>query len=118
MNFALVNLLSNKSSAFSKVEQNRYISFYDIAEELGIDHRTILTYLTKSEYTKKLHTWITHELTKRNLMNRVLICDSLLKRYEIEQVLKILINGDEKCITYDEPKKITAKRQESSSDHI
>ncbi|KAJ0172464.1 hypothetical protein K1T71_011603 [Dendrolimus kikuchii] len=39
--------------------------------------------------------------TERNLMNRVLICDSLLRRNETEPFLKKLITGDEKWITYD-----------------
>ncbi|TLM46186.1 hypothetical protein FEC26_18845, partial [Acinetobacter baumannii] len=52
-------------------------------------------------YTKKLDIWVPHELTERNLMNRVLICDSLLRRNETEPFLKKLITGDEKWITYD-----------------
>ncbi|GBP04396.1 hypothetical protein EVAR_6578_1 [Eumeta japonica] len=34
-------------------------------------------------------------------MNRVLVCDSLLKRNETEPFLKILIAGDEKWVTDD-----------------
>ena len=34
-------------------------------------------------------------------MNRVLICDSLLRRNETEPFLKKLITGDDKWITYD-----------------
>ncbi|GBP57351.1 Putative uncharacterized protein FLJ37770 [Eumeta japonica] len=35
-----------------KVKQNRHISSYDLAEELRIDHKTVLTYLKKAGYTK------------------------------------------------------------------
>ncbi|GBP55244.1 Histone-lysine N-methyltransferase SETMAR [Eumeta japonica] len=45
-----------------KVEQDRHISSYDIAKELGIDHKTVLTHSKKSEYTKKLDTRVPHEL--------------------------------------------------------
>ncbi|KAJ0174927.1 hypothetical protein K1T71_009068 [Dendrolimus kikuchii] len=62
---------------FEKVEQDRHISSYDVAGELGIDHKTVLAHLKKAGYTKKLDIWVPHELTERNLMNRVLICDSL-----------------------------------------
>ncbi|GBP48734.1 Histone-lysine N-methyltransferase SETMAR [Eumeta japonica] len=31
-----------------KVEQDRHISSYDIAEQLGIDHKTVLNHLTKT----------------------------------------------------------------------
>ncbi|KAJ0181233.1 hypothetical protein K1T71_003318 [Dendrolimus kikuchii] len=65
---------------FEKVEQDRPISSYDVAGELGIDHKTVLAHLKKAGYTKKLDIWVPHELTERNLMNRVLICDSLLRR--------------------------------------
>jgi [histone H3]-lysine36 N-dimethyltransferase SETMAR len=86
---------------FEKVEQDRHISSYDVAEELGVNHKTVLAHLKKAGYTKKLDIWVPHELTERNLMNRVLICDSLLRRNETESFLKKLITGDEKWITYD-----------------
>ncbi|KAJ0184081.1 hypothetical protein K1T71_000504 [Dendrolimus kikuchii] len=86
---------------FEKVEQDRHISSYDVAGELAIDHKTVLAHLKKAGYTKKLDIWVPHELTERNLMNRVLICDSLLRRNETEPFLKKLITGDEKWITYD-----------------
>ncbi|KAJ0176860.1 hypothetical protein K1T71_008039 [Dendrolimus kikuchii] len=81
---------------FGKVEQDRHISSYDLAGELGIDHKTVLAHLKKAGYTKKLDIWVPHELTERNLINRVLICDSLLRRNETEPFLKKLITGDEK----------------------
>ena len=60
-------------SIFEKVEQDRLISSYDVAEEPGIDHKTVLGHLKKTGYTKKLDIWVPHELTERNLMNRVLM---------------------------------------------
>ncbi|XP_047503790.1 histone-lysine N-methyltransferase SETMAR-like [Pieris napi] len=86
---------------FEKVEQDRHISSYDVAEERGIDHKTVLAHLKKTGYTKKLNTWVPHHLTVRNLMNCVLIFDSLLRLNETEPFLKKLITGDEKWITYD-----------------
>ena len=41
------------SSIFEKVDQDRYISSYDIAEELDVDHKTVLRDLQKSGYKKK-----------------------------------------------------------------
>jgi len=37
------------------------------------------------------------------MMNRINICDRLLKRNEIEPFLKRMIIGDEKRIIYDNP---------------
>lgn len=89
------------SAIFEKVEQDRHISSYDIAEELDVDHKTVLRHLQKSGYKKKLDIWVPHDLTERNLIQRVSICDSLLKRNNAEPFLKRLITGDEKWVTYD-----------------
>ena len=37
------------------------------------------------------------------MMDRINICDTLLKRNEIEPFLKRMITSDEKWITYDNP---------------
>ncbi|GBP54595.1 Histone-lysine N-methyltransferase SETMAR [Eumeta japonica] len=85
MNLALVDLLRIKTMPFWK-------KLSEIGTtQLEIDHKTVLTHLNKAGYTKKLNTWDPHELTERNLMNRVHICDSLLKRNEMEPFSKRLI---------------------------
>ena len=38
---------------FEKVEQDRHVSSYDVAEELGIDHKTVLAHLKKNWVHKK-----------------------------------------------------------------
>ncbi|GBP27440.1 Mariner Mos1 transposase [Eumeta japonica] len=84
-------------SILQKPEQDQHISFYKIAIELEIDHKSVSTYLKKKlDIQEKLNTWVPHELTERNLMNRILICDSLLKRDEIELFFKRSIIGEEK----------------------
>ncbi|XP_035744177.1 histone-lysine N-methyltransferase SETMAR-like [Vespa mandarinia] len=84
-----------------KIEQDRHISSHHVAKELNIDHKTVLNHLKKAGYKKKLDVWVPHDLTMKNLMNRISICESLLKRNEIEPFLKRLITGDEKWIMYD-----------------
>ena len=86
---------------FKKIEVYRHISSREIARELNIDHKTVLNLLHKTGYQKKLDTWVPHELTMKNLMDRGSICESLLKRNEIEPFLKRMITGDKKWITYD-----------------
>ena len=86
---------------FKKIEVDRHTSSRDIAMELNIHHKTVLNHSHKTGYQKKLDTWVSHELTVKNLMDRVFICESLLKRNEIEPFLKRMITGDENWITYD-----------------
>lgn len=44
---------------------------------------------------------MSHDLTMKNLTDRISICESSPKRNEIERFLKRLITDDEKWITYD-----------------
>jgi len=46
-----------------KVEQDRHISNHDISKELNIDQKTVLNYLEKAGYKKKLDVWMPHDLT-------------------------------------------------------
>jgi len=86
-----------------KVKRDKHVSTVEIARELGIDHKTILNHLHKTGYKKKLDIWVAHKLNVRNMMDRINICDTLLKRNEIEPFLKRMITGDEKWITYNNP---------------
>ena len=84
------------------IEVNRHISSRDITTELNIDHKTVLKHLHKTGYQKKLDTWVPHELTVKNLMDRVFICESLLKPNDVEPYFfKRMITGDETCVTYN-----------------
>jgi len=44
--------------------------------------------------------WVPHNLTEKNLMDHISICDSLLKCNENDPFLKQIITGDEKWIVY------------------
>ncbi|XP_032685598.1 histone-lysine N-methyltransferase SETMAR-like [Odontomachus brunneus] len=44
---------------------------------------------------------VPHELSVKTMIDRINICDTLLKRNEIEPFLKKMITGDEKWVTYD-----------------
>ncbi|KAL0880861.1 hypothetical protein ABMA27_002044 [Loxostege sticticalis] len=72
-------------------DQDRHISIYDVAEELIIDHKTVLAHLKKTGYTKKgicIHNiWVPHELTERNLMNRIVRKRSWSKACQASQTV-------------------------------
>lgn len=93
--------VENFEEIFKKIHEDRHISTRDIAEELNMDQKTVLNHLKKAGYTKKLDVWVPHELSLKNLMDRVSVCEMLKKRNEIEPFLKKLITGDEKWIRYE-----------------
>jgi len=96
-----------------KVERDKHVSTVEIARELGID-KIVLNHLHKAGYKKKFD--VPHELSVRNMIDRIDICDTLLKRNEIEPFLKRMITGDEKWITYDNPtrKRLWIKKGEKA----
>jgi len=96
------------------VEQDRHMSCQEIANALRINHVTVWNHLKKAGYAKKLDVWVPHELTQRNLIDRISISETLLKRNEIDPFLKQIITGDEKWVKY---KDIVRKRSWGEKGH-
>ncbi|GFW35033.1 histone-lysine N-methyltransferase SETMAR [Trichonephila clavipes] len=88
----------DKITEIIKVDQ--HVSSRSIAQELKIDHKTVLSHLRKVGFKKKLHVWVSHQLTLKNMMDRTSICETLPKRNEINPFLKRMVNGDEKWVLY------------------
>ncbi|GFX22364.1 histone-lysine N-methyltransferase SETMAR [Trichonephila clavipes] len=70
-----------------------HVSSRSIAQELKIDHKTVVSHLSKVEFKKKLDVWVPHQLTPKNMMDRISACQSLTKRNEIDQFLKRMVLG-------------------------
>ncbi|GFW27791.1 histone-lysine N-methyltransferase SETMAR [Trichonephila clavipes] len=66
----------------------------NIVQELKIDHKTVLSHLSKVGLKKKLDVWVLHQLTPKNMMDRISICNALAKRNEIDLFLKRMVTGD------------------------
>jgi [histone H3]-lysine36 N-dimethyltransferase SETMAR len=98
-------IVKNVDGIMEIVEADRHLSTVSIAQELNISQKTVWNHLNKVGYKKKLHVWVPHELTQKNLMDRISICESLLNRNKIDPFLKRMITGDEKWITYDNIKR-------------
>ncbi|GFV28972.1 mariner Mos1 transposase [Trichonephila clavipes] len=77
-----------------------------------MDHKTVLHYLRKVGFKKKLDVWVHHQLTPKNMMDRISICKTLVKRNEIDPFLIRMVTGNKKWITYD-----NFVRKQSSSKH-
>ncbi|GFV47221.1 histone-lysine N-methyltransferase SETMAR [Trichonephila clavipes] len=81
------------------IEVDRHVSGRSIAQELKIDHKIVLNHLRR--FKKKLNVWVQHQLTPKNMMDRISICETLVKRNEINPFLKQTVTGDKKWVTYD-----------------
>ncbi|GFT39246.1 histone-lysine N-methyltransferase SETMAR [Trichonephila clavipes] len=92
---------AGSSSKITEIIQvDRYVSCRNIAQELKIDHKTVLSHLRKVWFKKKLHVWMSHQLKPKNMMDLIYICETLAKRNEIDPFLKRMVIGDEKWVTY------------------
>jgi len=95
------------------VDQDYHVSCQEIADSLNINHMTVWKHLKREGYQKKLGVWVPHELTQRNLIDQITICEMLLKLNEMEPFLKRIITGDEKWVKYENIKR---KRSWSKAD--
>ncbi|GFW58145.1 histone-lysine N-methyltransferase SETMAR [Trichonephila clavipes] len=58
------------------IEIGWHVSSRSIAQKLKIDHKTVLNHLRKVGFKKKLHVWVPHQLTPKNMMDRISICEA------------------------------------------
>ncbi|GFW15559.1 histone-lysine N-methyltransferase SETMAR [Trichonephila clavipes] len=72
-----------------------------IIQKLKIDHKTVLNHLRKVGFKKKLNVCVRHQLTPKNIMGRLSICEALANRNEMDSFLKRIVTGGEKWVTYD-----------------
>ena len=83
------------------IENNPRYTTHKLAEMLNISKSIIHEHFVKLGYINRFDVWILHDLTKKNLMDRISICDSLYKCNEEAPFLKQIVTGDEKWIIYN-----------------
>ncbi|XP_026301197.1 histone-lysine N-methyltransferase SETMAR-like [Apis mellifera] len=83
------------------LEQDPFLTTSEIAQRLNSAQQTISDHIRKIGLVWKYSRWVPHELSQKNLDDRVVICTSLLARNKIEPFLNRMITGDEKWITYN-----------------
>ncbi|GFV25539.1 histone-lysine N-methyltransferase SETMAR [Trichonephila clavipes] len=93
-------IVQNVDKITEIIEVDQHVSSRSIAQELKTDHEIVLSHLRKVGYKKKLHVWVPHQITPKNTMDRISICEALAKRNEIDPFLKRMVTGDEKWVTY------------------
>ncbi|XP_017795782.1 PREDICTED: histone-lysine N-methyltransferase SETMAR-like [Habropoda laboriosa] len=78
------------------IENNPHHTTCKVGEMLNISKSTIHEHFVKLGYINRFDVWVPHDLTEKNLMDRISICDSVYKRNEETPFLKQLVTGDEK----------------------
>ncbi|GFX28382.1 histone-lysine N-methyltransferase SETMAR [Trichonephila clavipes] len=58
-------VVENVDNITETIEVDRHVSSRSIAQELKIDHKTVLSHLHKVGLKKKLHVWVSYKLTPR-----------------------------------------------------
>ncbi|GFT89778.1 histonelysine Nmethyltransferase SETMARlike [Trichonephila clavipes] len=91
-------VIENVDKVTEIIKVYRHVSSRNIVQELQIDHKIVLGHLSKVRFKKKLDVWVTHQLTPKNMMDRISICEALAKRNEIDPFLKQMVAGDDKWI--------------------
>ncbi|XP_014479919.1 PREDICTED: histone-lysine N-methyltransferase SETMAR-like [Dinoponera quadriceps] len=83
------------------IENNQRYTTQEIAEILHLSHTTVIEYLQELGYVNRFDLWVPHDLPEENLVDRISICDSLLKRNTNSPFLKRIVTGDETWIIYN-----------------
>jgi len=94
----------------SLIESNPHYTTREIAEIIDVSQKTVVNHLHTLGYVSRYDIWVPHNLCDKNLMDRISICDLLLKRNENCPFLKWMITGDEKWIVYNNSNNNTAQK--------
>ncbi|GFT54372.1 hypothetical protein TNCV_2727091 [Trichonephila clavipes] len=68
--------------------------------KLGIHEPTALDYIKSLGFVSKLSVWKPHELSEKNVTDRIFICSSNLARHKRVAFLDHTMTGDEKWMVY------------------
>ncbi|GFW75496.1 histonelysine Nmethyltransferase SETMARlike [Trichonephila clavipes] len=107
-------VIENVDKITEIIEVDRQVSNHSITQELKINHKTVLSHLSKVGFKKKLDVWVQHQLTPKNMMNRISICEALDKRNEIDPFLKQkgqTLHSDLYCQQLDRLKLVTDQKR-------
>ncbi|PRD17781.1 UNVERIFIED_CONTAM: Histone-lysine N-methyltransferase SETMAR [Trichonephila clavipes] len=88
----------------SMLENYSHLTSQEIAEEFGIHHTTVGDHIKSHGFVLKQSVWVPHELTEKDLSDRVGMCLSHLIRHNVEPFSDKL-TGDEKWIPYENIKR-------------
>ena len=87
------------------IQNNPRFTSREIAKILKISKSAVLLHLEKLGMVNRYDVWVPHNLSDKNLMDRVFACTLLLNRNDNDPFLKRLVTGDEKWIVYNNAKR-------------
>lgn len=73
----------------------------EVAEELSVNHSTVLRHLNQLGKVKKMDKWVPHELSEKQRNRRFEVSSSLLLRNNSDPFLNQIVTCDEKWILWD-----------------
>ncbi|GFV67411.1 histone-lysine N-methyltransferase SETMAR [Trichonephila clavipes] len=73
-------VVENVDKITEVIEVDRHVNSRSIAQELKIEHKTVLSHLHKVGFKKKLHVCVPRQLIPKNMMDRISIREALVKR--------------------------------------
>lgn len=76
-----------------------------LAEQLNVSRVAISKRLKAMGKIQKVGKWVPHELNERQIENRKVACEMLLRRHERKLFLYRIVTGDEKWIYFENPKR-------------
>ena len=83
------------------IENNQRYTTRETADITKIPKSSVENHLHQLAYVNRFDVWVPHKLSKKNLLDRISECDSLLKCNENILFLKEIVIGDEKWILYN-----------------
>ena len=83
------------------IENNQHYIMQEIAAILKISKSSTENHLHQPGYVNHFDVWVPHKLSKKNLLDCISACDSLLKCNENVPFLKQIVTGDEKWILFN-----------------
>ena len=96
------------------IENNQRSTTCEIADIVKISKSSFENHLHQLGYVNHFDVWVPHKLSKKNLLDHMSACDSLLKHNENVPFLKQIVTGNEKWILYNnvEWKRVWGKQNE------
>ncbi|XP_067210000.1 histone-lysine N-methyltransferase SETMAR-like [Linepithema humile] len=93
--------IADDDQILAAIKVDRHLTTREIVKHFNIVHTTVAQRLKRLGLTKKADVWVLHKLTEKNVLDRIMVCESLLKWNLLEPFLKRVVTGDEKWVVYN-----------------